>query len=170
MELPYLGKIPLQFPTALPSTQSISDYVFSLDPNSQNVQIGFIAFVSFLFLLVFGFARHHMLSWSMKGAKFGVFFGIIITLVVEAIFFTSKDFIAASLVNNKIIPQPIQTFFLSQSTQLTNVIELNKQTLGIKTEIPVLSQQPSVNTFLNGFEHLSDIDKDNLRRKLCMPE
>ncbi|HCR36416.1 hypothetical protein A2130_02165 [Candidatus Woesebacteria bacterium GWC2_33_12] len=69
------------------------------------------AIIVLLFLLVISLAqfRHHFVKWSMKGGLIGLFFGVLLTLIIEGFLLINGSTAITALLGWKNAPKPIKT-------------------------------------------------------------
>ncbi len=65
--------------------KSVPLRLFNMDFQFAYWEIGAIVFLIFLLILSLAHMRRHFVDWSVKGAVFGFFLGVIVTLVVVGI-------------------------------------------------------------------------------------
>lgn len=128
-------------------------------------QIGIIALGIFFFLLLFGLARHHMLEWSLKGAYFGIFLGIILTLVIEAFLLVGGRTLIVAAVKNEKTPQVVRIFLQKNMMELAESLAGEPKTLGAAGEQKTLSP----NEVVNNFSLLSPNDQSRVQQRICAP-
>lgn len=115
----------------------------------------------FLILLVLALARHHMLSWSMKGAKFGIFLGIVLTLALEGFLLVAGKTTFAEIVKSNNVPPAVRTFLSENMSDLAGQIGGEPGTLGASTEL----RETSV--IINDFKNLGAVDKERVQEAVC---
>lgn len=93
---------------------------FSVAPTY--IQAG--AIIVLLFLLVMSLAqfRHHFVKWSLKGGLIGLFFGVLLTLILEGFLLINGHTAITSLLGWKNAPKPISTVLDLGKEKLTNVL------------------------------------------------
>ena len=106
------------------------------------VQAG--AIVVLLFLLVVSLAqfRQHFVKWSLKGGLVGLFFGVLLTLLLEGFLIINGHTALTSLLGWKTAPKPISTALDLGKEKLTNV-------LGVDTDNPTSKDVITVMQSLN---------------------
>lgn len=116
---------------------------FSVAPTY--IQAG--AIIILLFLLVMSLAqfRHHFVKWSMKGGIVGLFFGVLLTLLLEGFLLVNGHTALTSLLGWKTAPKPISTALDIGKEKLTNV-------LGTETNNPTSSDAIKILQSLNPTE------------------
>lgn len=127
------------------------------------VQATFIIIVVFLFALLLGVARHHMLAWSIKGAWFGIFFGILLTLLVEAFLLVGGRTALVETLNNEKIPKTVRNTIREGTREISN---------SLNNEIPMLSaqdQQDPTKNVISLFSSLKREDQQTVERAICLP-
>ena len=53
--------------------------------------------------------RHHFVKWSMKGGLIGLFFGVLLTLIIEGFLLINGSTAITALLGWKNAPKPIKT-------------------------------------------------------------
>lgn len=116
----------------------------------------------FIFLLLLGWARHHMLEWSIKGARFGVIFGILLTLIVEGLLlFGGRNLIVGALQNEK-TPPVVRTLFSQAFGEIAVALKSDPKTLGA-------SEKTSAVSVVGDFNELSKSEQERARDLICKP-
>lgn len=97
---------------------------FSITPTY--IQAG--AIVVLLFILVISLAqfRHHFVKWSMKGGLIGLFFGVLLTLILEGFLLVSGQTALTAVLKWKNPPKPFSTALDRGKEKLTDVLELSE--------------------------------------------
>lgn len=102
--------------------QIVLDFInnFSIAPTY--IQAG--AIVILLFLLVMSMAqfRHHFVKGSLKGVAVGLFFGVLLTLIVEGFLLVNGQTAITSLLGWKNAPKPIGTALDIGKEKLTDTL------------------------------------------------
>ena len=125
--------------------QKILDFISNFSVAPTYIQAG--AVVVLLFLLVMSMAqfRHHFVKWSMKGGIIGLFFGILLTLILEGFLLVNGHTAITSLLGWKNAPKPISTALDLGKEKLTNV-------LGMETNNPTSTDAIKILQSLNPAE------------------
>lgn len=124
-------------------------------------QLAAIIIGVFLILLVLALARHHMLTWSMKGAKFGVFLGIILTLALEGFLLVAGKTTFAEIVKSNNVPPAVSTFLSENMSDLAGQIGGEPGALGASTGVRETS------TIISDFKNLGAVDKERVQEAVC---
>lgn len=85
-------------------------------------QAGAIVFLVFLLVLVMAQMRRHFLTWSFKGAWFGIFIGFFLALVLEGFLLLSGRTFLTTILGWKNAPTPIQDVLGVGNSKLRQVI------------------------------------------------
>lgn len=103
-----------------------------------------------------------MLEWSIKGAWFGVLFGIIITLVVQAVLLIGGRTTLVELIGNEKTPKVVRELLFDTSAQLSGVLG---------KDIPVLSASDTsdTQTIFTEFNKLSSEEQSEVKEVICLP-
>lgn len=117
----------------------------------------------FLFLLLMGWARHHQLLWTFKGAHFGVIIGIVLTLVVEAlIIIGGKTTFAEIIKNDKIPPAVLEAIS-------KNLEDLNFNLTSEPKALGAASKTSAVDV-VGDFHELSEQEQSRVEDLICNPK
>lgn len=102
--------------------QKVLIFVNSFAVAPTYVQAG--ALVVLLFLLVISLAqfRHHFVKWSLKGGLIGLFFGVLLTLIVEGFLLVSGHTVLTGLLGWETAPKPFSTALDLGKEKLINVL------------------------------------------------
>jgi uncharacterized membrane protein len=86
------------------------------------------AIVVLLFILVISLAqfRHHFVKWSMKGGLVGLFFGVLLTLILEGFLLVSGQTALTTVLKWKNPPKPFSTALDRGKEKLTEVLDLSE--------------------------------------------
>lgn len=128
-------------------------------------QAGAIVFLLFLLLIMMAQVRRHLLDWSLKGAVFGVFFGILIAFLVEGFLIIGGKTALTEVLGSKNVPPQVLSAIDVGRSQLVNV-------LGISTEdIPssLAREKPSVDNVVKSLQSLSPSDVKKAKSIICAP-
>lgn len=138
----------------------LSQIGFKLSPGT--LQAAYIIVAVFLFALAFGIARHHMISWSLKGAWFGIFFGILLTLLVEAALLVGGRTVLVEALRWENTPKVVRDTLQISFAELSKNLSPNIPTLGA-------SDEKSKEKLIYEFENLSPEEQDEVRAAVCTP-
>jgi hypothetical protein len=123
------------------------------------------AIVALLFLLVLTLAqfRRHLLSWSVKGALFGIFFGFLLALIFEGFLVISGRTAVTEILGWKSAPKPLLTILDLGRAKLSSV-------LGTQVEIPGLyATDGSTNEIIRSIQKLNPQEVSRLKSIICKP-
>lgn len=134
---------------------NIGNYFVNLYFSKNYLQAG--AIIVLLFLLVISLAqfRHHFVKWSIKGGLVGLFFGILLTLILEGFLLVSGHTILTSVFGWKNPPKPFSTALDLGKEKLTN-------TLGVITE-------PSSKDIISNMQSLNPDEIRKIKAIICTP-
>ncbi|EKE04963.1 MAG: hypothetical protein ACD_19C00427G0010 [uncultured bacterium] len=93
---------------------------FSVAPTY--IQAGAIIILLFLLIISLAQFRHHFVKWSMKGGLIGLFFGVLLTLLIEGFLLVNGQTAITSLLGWKNAPKPIGTALDIGKEKLTDII------------------------------------------------
>jgi hypothetical protein len=113
---------------------------FSIAPTY--IQAG--AIVVLLFLLVVSLAqfRHHFVKWSMKGGLIGLFFGFVLTLLLEGFLLVGGHTVLTSTLSWNNPPKPFSTALDKGREKLTNVLGVKVEDITSKDVINTMQSLP----------------------------
>ena len=131
--------------------------------SQDTVQVIVILVSVFVLILTLGLARHHMLTWSIKGAWFGVLVGVILTLVAEGFLLVSSKTALVELVNNKNIPENIR------NQVQENVLELAKNLSPLNSPKVLNAKAPDSETVIKEFKSLAPSGQSEVKGEICAP-
>jgi len=125
------------------------------------------AIILLLFLLVFTLARLRYLyvHWSMgKSAWAMLFWGMVLTIIVEAFLMLSGRTIFTEIMGVKNVPKPFSTVLDIGRNRLTNV-------LGEKSEIPSSFAESKLNSdqMYSLYKNMDSVESQKLQEIICMP-
>jgi hypothetical protein len=136
----------------------------NLEISTSYVQAGLIVFLLFLLVLSLAQFRRHLLTWSIKGALFGVFFGFLLALIFEGFLVIGGKTAVTELIGWKSAPKPLLNVLEAGRTRLVKV-------LGVTDEIPASSakEDPGVEDALKVFQSLDPQESQILKKSICEP-
>ena len=104
------------------------------------------------------------MSWSIKGAVFGLFFGFLLTLIFEGFLLISGRTALTQVIGWKNAPKPIAVFLDAGRNKLINV-------LGVADQVPSTkaNEKMSKDQIIVGFQNLSPVDASSVRKMICAP-
>lgn len=129
-----------------------------LPPGSQNLALIFGG--AFLFLLLLGWARHHMLEWTFKGANFGVFFGIVLTLAIEALIIIGGKTTLAEVVKSDKVPPVVRQTISQNLQELAVSLTGEPKTLGAKNKVSAVD-------VVGSYKELSESEQSRVEDLIC---
>jgi len=105
------------------------------------------------------------MSWSFKGALFGIFWGFLLALILEGFLIIGGKTAIIELLGWKNAPKPILTALDAGRNKLVNV-------LGITTNIPssLAEEKPTLDDAVSLFQKLSPSDSQKIRTLICAPK
>ncbi len=122
---------------------------------------------TFLFLLMMGWARHHQLLWTFKGAHFGVLFGIVLTLVIEALIIVGGKTTLAEIIKSDKTPPVVREVISKNLQELT----INLMGAPKSTEAKTLGSTSKASTLdiVGSYQELSKSDQSRVKDLICIP-
>lgn len=109
---------------------------FSFAPSY--IQAGAIIVLLFLLIISLAQFRHHFVRWSMKGGLIGLFFGVLLTLLLEGFLLVNGHTALTSLLGWKTAPKPISTALDLGKEKLTNTLGLRSENQTSKEIIAIM--------------------------------
>lgn len=93
---------------------------FSIAPTY--VKAGAIIFLLFLLVISLAQFRHHFVKWSFKGGLIGLFFGVLLTLIIEGFLIINGSTAVTAILGWNNAPKPIKTVLDIGKTKLIKTI------------------------------------------------
>lgn len=109
--------------------QRVLDFVSNFSVAPTYMQAGAIIVLIFLLVISLAQFRHHFVKWSMKGGLIGLFFGILLTLLLEGFLLVSGHTALISLLGWKNAPKPLSTILDIGKEKLTDVLGISTKSL-----------------------------------------
>lgn len=108
--------------------------------------------------------RRHFMSWSIKGAIFGLFFGFLLTLILEGFLLISGRTIFTEVLGWKNAPKPVAVFLDAGRSKLVKV-------LGISDQVPATKAEEKLNKdeVVRAYQSLAPADASSVRKMICAP-
>lgn len=123
-----------------------------------------IAIVVLLFLLVATLAsvRRHFVKWSLKGGLMGLFFGILLTLILEGFLLIGGKTAIIEVLGWRNAPKPFKTALDLGRDRLVNV-------LGVTDQIPQSNafQTPSATDAIEILQSLNPTEIKKIKAIIC---
>lgn len=120
------------------------------------VQAGAIIILVFLLIISLAQFRQHFVKWSLKGGVVGLFFGFLLTIILEGFLLVSGHTILTSTLGWTNAPKPFSTALDLGKEKLINV-------LGEKTE-----ERKSQN-IIEDLQFLSPVEIKKVKSIICTP-
>ena len=136
--------------------QSASGFFESISIAPTYIQAGAIVFLLFLLVVSLAQFRQHFVKWSMKGGLVGLFFGILLTLILEGFLLISGHTAITGVLGWKTAPKPISTALDMGKEKLTNV-------LGVGTD------NPTSNDVITIMQSLPPSEISKIKAIICTP-
>jgi len=145
-------------------SQSLDFKIGNFTLYTSYLQAGAIVVLLFLLVLSMALFRRHLMSWSLKGALFGIFFGFLLALILEGFLIIAGKTALTEILGWKNAPKPISVLLDSGRTKLIQV-------LGISEEIPasVAKENMSAEEFIGVFQSLNPQESSKVRKMICEP-
>lgn len=120
-----------------------------------------VVFLIFLLILTFARLRHIYVGWSIKGFIPAVFFGVLLTLLVEGLFLVSGRTIITQIFGIRNAPKPISTALDEGKVQLMDV-------LGVSDEVKdCVVPKATIQTVMWDYNQLSEKESDSVKDLIC---
>jgi hypothetical protein len=134
----------------------ISDLASNISVAPTYIQAGAIIFLLFLLVVSLAQFRQHFVKWSMKGGLVGLFFGVLLTLILEGFLLLSGHTAITGVLGWKTAPKPISTALDLGKEKLTNV-------LGVGTD------NPTSNDVITIMQSLPPSEISKIKAIICTP-
>lgn len=125
-------------------------------------QAALIVFLIFILILMIAQFRRHYVSWSLKGAVFGIFFGFLLALVLEGFLIIGGRTALTGILGWKSAPAPISIALEAGRNKLIQV-------LGVKDQVPssFAKENSTVADAVNLLQSLSPTDIKKVKIIFC---
>lgn len=110
--------------------QKILDFMNNFSVAPTYIQAGAIIILVFLLVISLAQFRHHFVKWSMKGGLIGLFFGVILTLILEGFLLVGGHTVLTGVLGWKNPPKPFSTALDLGKSRLTNVLGVDSLKTG----------------------------------------
>lgn len=118
--------------------QTLIDSIGNFSVTPTYIQAGAIIILLFLLIISLAQFRHHFVKWSMKGGLIGLFFGIVLTLIIEGFLLVNGHTALTSLLGWKDAPKPISTALDLGKEKLTNILGATSENSTSKDVITIM--------------------------------
>jgi hypothetical protein len=130
-----------------------------LEPTYLNAIL--IIFLLFLLVLTMAQVRRHFMSWSFKGALFGIFLGFLLALITEGFLIISGKTAFTEILGWKNPPKPVSTVLDLGKSRLIRV-------LGTNTTIPITQAEGGkASDVVPLYQGLSSTEKEKVKSEIC---
>lgn len=126
------------------------------------VEVTAIVFLVFLLILSMAQFRRHWVDWSFKGALFGIFFGILLTITVESFLLTKGKTVVTELVGWKNAPKPITRVLDVGRGKLIQVLGSQDASASAEIGVPIGALQV--------FQSLKPDERKKIQTLICEPQ
>ncbi len=113
---------------------------FSVAP--MYIQAGAIIVLIFLLIISLAQFRQHFVKWSMKGGLVGLFFGFILTLILEGFLLIGGHTVLTTTLGWNNAPKPFSTALDMGKEKLTNVLGVGTENPTSKDVITIMQSLP----------------------------
>lgn len=142
----------------------LSDFLKSFSVAPTYTQAGVVIVLIFILVLSLAQFRHHFVKWSFKGGLIGLFFGIVLTLIVEGFLLVNGHTALTSLLGWKNAPKPISTALDIGKEKLTNVLGMGTGEIISKETIEETSK-----SVINTLQSLNPDEIKKVKAIICTP-
>lgn len=118
--------------------QGFMDFINNFSVTPTYIQAGAIIILIFLLVISLAQFRHHFVKWSMKGGLIGLFFGILLTLILEGFLLVSGHTVLIGLLGWENAPKPIGTALDIGKEKLTNILGATPENSTSKDVITIM--------------------------------
>ena len=130
-----------------------------LEPTYINALL--IIFLLFLLVLTMASVRRHFMSWSFKGALFGIFLGFLLALILEGFLVIGGKTAFTELLGWKNPPKPVSTALDMGKDKLIQV-------LGTDTNIPLTKAKvDNADETISSYQNLPLVEKERVKSEIC---
>ena len=143
--------------------QNIVNQFSNINISQQYIKAGSLVLLVFVAVLLFAYIRKYFVKSSMDGMFLGIFFGFLLTLLLEGFLLIAGRTALTEFLGWKDAPKPIST-----------VLDLGKEKLSEvlidSGEIPVsYASNPSTDDALEVLQNLKPDDIKKIRGIICTP-
>lgn len=121
-----------------------------------------IVFLLFLLVVVMASMRRHFISWSFKGAGFGLFFGFLLALLLEGFLLIGGKTVFTEILGWENAPKPLLVILDAGRNKLVDV-------LGITDQIPTSNAQSKgeADKIIDNYQTLTPDEAKKVRGMIC---
>lgn len=109
---------------------------FSVAPTY--IQAGALIILIFLLIVSLAQFRQHFVKWSMKGGLIGLFFGVLLTLILEGFLLIGGRTVITGVLGWKNPPKPFSTALDLGKEKLTNVLSITTSDPTVKDAVSII--------------------------------
>lgn len=143
--------------------QNILNYFSSISLSQGYIKAGLIIVLVFLTVLIFGYIRKVFVKSSIDGVFLGIFFGFLLTLLLEGFLLIAGRTAITEILGWKNAPKPITTALDLGREKLIGV-------LGVTDEIPSsYASNPTTDDALNVLQSLNPQEITKIKAIICTP-
>lgn len=102
--------------------QLLQSFIGNISVAPTYVKAGAIIVLLFLLIISLAQVRHHFVKWSMKGGLIGLFFGILLTLIVEGFLLVNGSTAVMTILGWNNAPKPFKTVLDIGKERLIDII------------------------------------------------
>lgn len=144
--------------------QNILNLVSNISISQGYLKAGLIIVLTFLAVLLFGYIRKYFVKSSIDGVFLGIFFGFLLTLLLEGFLLIAGRTAITEILGWKNAPKPVARALDLGREKLVNV-------LGVTDEIPAsyASADPTTDEVLNSLQSLDPDEIKKIKAIMCIP-
>lgn len=125
------------------------------------INAALIVLLLFLLFITLAQVRRHFMTWSFKGAAFGIFLGFLLALIIEGFLIIGGRTAFTEILGWKNPPKPVSVALDAGRGKLMKV-------LGTNTKVPLTEAKISnTSDVMNGFNSLSSDEQEKIKAELC---
>ncbi|WKZ26062.1 MAG: hypothetical protein QY322_01990 [bacterium] len=143
--------------------QNILSYISNISWSQGHIKAGLIIVLVFLAVVVFGYIRKIFVKSSIDGVFLGIFFGFLLTLLLEGFLLIAGRTAITEILGWKNAPKPITAALDIGRGKLVDV-------LGVTDEIPSsYASNPTTDDALNVLQSLNPDEMKKIKAIICTP-
>lgn len=144
--------------------QNILNLVSNISISQGYLKAGLIVVLTFLAVLLFGYIRKYFVKSSIDGVFLGIFFGFLLTLLLEGFLLIAGRTAITEILGWKNAPKPVARALDLGREKLVNV-------LGVTDEIPASYASADLTTdeVLNSLQSLDPDEIKKIKAIMCIP-
>lgn len=143
--------------------QNILSNIPNISWSQSHIKAGLIVALVFLAVVIFGYIRKVFVKSSIDGVFLGIFFGFLLTLLLEGFLLIAGRTAITEILGWKNAPKPITTALDLGREKLVGV-------LGVTDEIPSsYASNPTTDDAINVLQSLNPDEMKKIKAIICTP-